>query len=251
MTSWADPAAGQLGDGRRPSSSAWPPSAAATSPAHRAWMTRAYALGARRRHPGVHGGLRRSRLRCRRRPHRPDDGSGLGHQPRRRRVGHPPSHRSKHQACPDGVGRCVMTSRPPDGAASYELRVGGHLDQHWSTWFDGLTCTHEADGTTTFRGVVTDQSELHGLLAKVRDSASPRLGEGRRGQTTPLMGAWNSNIPRTRDLAGRQRSTGHRGARPRTDRPSRLEQPWLESINRWLTSGASDLDDYRTHVRGT
>ena len=62
-----------------------------------------------------------------------------------------------------------MTSPPPDVASSYELRVRGHLDQHWSTWFDGFTITHEDDGTTTLRGVVTDQSELHGLLAKVRD----------------------------------------------------------------------------------
>jgi hypothetical protein len=50
----------------------------------------------------------------------------------------------------------------------YELRIEGHLDQHWSTWF-GLTLTLESDGTTTLRGVVTDQSELHGVLAKVRD----------------------------------------------------------------------------------
>ena len=51
----------------------------------------------------------------------------------------------------------------------YELRIEGHLDRHWSAWFGGLDLTHDADGTTTLRGVVTDQSELHGLLAKVRD----------------------------------------------------------------------------------
>jgi len=62
-----------------------------------------------------------------------------------------------------------MTPRGPDAAASYELRIGGHLDPHWSTWFDGFTLTHEDDGTSTLRGVVRDQSELHGLLAKVRD----------------------------------------------------------------------------------
>ena len=66
-------------------------------------------------------------------------------------------------------GRFVMTPRRPDAAASYELRIGGHLDQHWSTWFDGFTLTHEDDGTTTLRGVVRDQSELHGLLAKIRN----------------------------------------------------------------------------------
>lgn len=51
----------------------------------------------------------------------------------------------------------------------YELRIEGHLDQHWSSWFGSLTLTHEGDGTTTLRGVVTDQSELHGVLAKIRD----------------------------------------------------------------------------------
>lgn len=50
----------------------------------------------------------------------------------------------------------------------YELRIEGHLDQYWSTWF-GLALTHETNGTTTLRGAVADQSELHGLLAKIRD----------------------------------------------------------------------------------
>lgn len=61
-----------------------------------------------------------------------------------------------------------MISPPPDVAA-YELRVHGHLDQHWSAWFDGFTLTHQDDGTTLLRGAVRDQAELHGLLAKVRD----------------------------------------------------------------------------------
>ena len=51
----------------------------------------------------------------------------------------------------------------------YELRIEGHLDPHWSAWFGGLTVIPEKDGTTTLRGVVSDQAELHGLLAKVRD----------------------------------------------------------------------------------
>ena len=62
-----------------------------------------------------------------------------------------------------------MTARGPDAATSYELRIGGHLDQHWATWFDGFTFIHGDNGTTTLRGVVRDQSELHGLLARVRD----------------------------------------------------------------------------------
>ena len=59
--------------------------------------------------------------------------------------------------------------------SSYELRVEGHLDEHWSAWFDGLVMTHHDDGTTTFRGAVTDQAELHGLLARVRDLGATLL----------------------------------------------------------------------------
>lgn len=52
---------------------------------------------------------------------------------------------------------------------SYQLRVLGHLDAHWSGWFGDLTLTQEDDGTTTLAGEVTDQAELHGLLMKIRD----------------------------------------------------------------------------------
>ena len=36
--------------------------------------------------------------------------------------------------------------------ARYALRVDGHLDDHWSAWFDDLTLTRESDGTTTCVG---------------------------------------------------------------------------------------------------
>jgi hypothetical protein len=63
-----------------------------------------------------------------------------------------------------------VSRRPgPQASAHYELRVEGQLDEHWSTWFGGLTLRHEEDGTTSLRGPVTDQAELHGLLATVRD----------------------------------------------------------------------------------
>jgi hypothetical protein len=51
----------------------------------------------------------------------------------------------------------------------YEVRVEGHLDGHWSGFLGGLALSHEEDGTTILRRVVTDQSELHGLLGMVRD----------------------------------------------------------------------------------
>lgn len=58
---------------------------------------------------------------------------------------------------------------------SYELRIAGHLDERWSAWFGGLTLTHTDEGTTILRGPVTDQAELHGLLAKVRDLGATLL----------------------------------------------------------------------------
>jgi hypothetical protein len=55
----------------------------------------------------------------------------------------------------------------------YEIRVKGHLDSRWVAWFDGLTLTHEGDGTTLIHGPVADQAALHGLLQKVRDVGLP------------------------------------------------------------------------------
>jgi hypothetical protein len=63
-----------------------------------------------------------------------------------------------------------MNQRPgPYAPAHYELRIEGHLDEHWSAWFGGLTIIGHDDGTTTLLGAVTDQAELHGLLTKLRD----------------------------------------------------------------------------------
>lgn len=51
----------------------------------------------------------------------------------------------------------------------YVITVRGHLYDHWSAWFDGLTITNGPDGETTLEGPVVDQAALHGLLAKIRD----------------------------------------------------------------------------------
>lgn len=53
--------------------------------------------------------------------------------------------------------------------ALYQLRVDGHLDARWSARFDDLALGLEADGTTILTGLLQDQSQLHGLLAKIRD----------------------------------------------------------------------------------
>ncbi|WP_316568891.1 hypothetical protein [Neobacillus sp. YIM B06451] len=51
----------------------------------------------------------------------------------------------------------------------YEIRLKGHLDSRWSHKFEGMSFTHKTDGTTVLSGPLADQSELHGLLRKLRD----------------------------------------------------------------------------------
>jgi hypothetical protein len=58
---------------------------------------------------------------------------------------------------------------------SYEIRLKGHLEPRWADWFDGLTLTRCSDGTTVIRGLVVDQSALHGLLQRVRDLGLPLI----------------------------------------------------------------------------
>ena len=67
---------------------------------------------------------------------------------------------------------------------TYEIRIQGHLDQHWSAWFNGLTISYDADGTTVLRGPLVDEAALHGVLSKVRDLALPLLAV-KREQADP------------------------------------------------------------------
>jgi hypothetical protein len=124
----------------------------------------------------------------------------------------PPGGRTK---APDhGRGRAVSTP------THYELCLAGHLDEHWSAWLGGLTLTRETDGTTTLRGIVTDQAELHGLLAKVRDlgatliSINPTDAPHPGAATTPSTPA---------NLIARPTSPAHPTAGPR--QPTR-SNPW-------------------------
>ena len=62
-----------------------------------------------------------------------------------------------------------------DDPGRYEIRLKGHLDTRWATWFDGLTLTRGSDGTTILQGPVADQAALYGLLQKTRDLGLPLL----------------------------------------------------------------------------
>lgn len=73
----------------------------------------------------------------------------------------------------------MATQRDPqaesDQPTVYQIRLKGHLGRQWTTWFEGLTITHERNGETLLTGAVVDQAALHGLLRKVRDIGMPLL----------------------------------------------------------------------------
>ncbi|HLE52499.1 MAG TPA: hypothetical protein VI755_10580 [Anaerolineales bacterium] len=50
-----------------------------------------------------------------------------------------------------------------------EIRVGEHIDEHWSEWFNGFKIVYTATDETILIGDIEDKSELYGLIAKLRD----------------------------------------------------------------------------------
>lgn len=62
--------------------------------------------------------------------------------------------------------RATWTAR---GGGVYELVVQEELDPSWSEWFDGFAIAVSENRGTKIVGFVTDQTALHGLLAKIRN----------------------------------------------------------------------------------
>lgn len=68
-----------------------------------------------------------------------------------------------------GRARAGSLGRSGDGPATYEIRVAGHLDDHWSATLGDLTLARLPDGTTSLAGPVVDQAQLHSVLTRLRD----------------------------------------------------------------------------------
>jgi len=70
-------------------------------------------------------------------------------------------------------------------ALTYEFRVEGHLDDHWSAWLGELTITRHHDGTSTLTGPVADQAQLHGSRAHPDEELSSTFRTERMRLTDP------------------------------------------------------------------
>lgn len=66
-------------------------------------------------------------------------------------------------------------------ADTYRIQVQGHLPDRWSDSFGSLAIQRQEDGTTLLVGPVTDQAELHGLLARIRDLGIPLVSVNQGG----------------------------------------------------------------------
>ena len=51
----------------------------------------------------------------------------------------------------------------------YDIRVEGHLLDHWSQWFGGLAICKQPNGETILSGVLVDQAALLGVLSRIHD----------------------------------------------------------------------------------
>ena len=137
--------------------------------------------------------------------------------------------------------RPAATTTAP--ASMYQIRLAGHLDEHWSAWLDGFSLTRGDDGTTVIAGPVADQAQLHGVLARVRDLGVPLLSlttgcTGPRAETTA-----HAIQPTLAPVLRTERLTLRAGTAADADATWAYRQ--LEPVGEWLTQIPADLDAYR------
>jgi RimJ/RimL family protein N-acetyltransferase len=142
----------------------------------------------------------------------------------------------------------MSTARHVQVPAHYELRVVGHLDPRWSSWFDGLVVTHEPGGTTSLRGLVSDQAALHGLLARVRDLGAPLVSLTAGDTAVPApANCQDELVGSPLDAIAWPVHTERLMLRPAT--PADLEATWrfrrLDEVSRWLTRAPRSIEDHR------
>ena len=56
-----------------------------------------------------------------------------------------------------------------DGRTTYRIDVAGHLDSHWSDWLGDVALVRNDDATTTLTVRISDQAQLYGVVAGIRD----------------------------------------------------------------------------------
>ena len=134
---------------------------------------------------------------------------------------------------------------------SYELRVEGHLDHHWSEVLAGLAITHQPDGASTLTGPITDQAQLHGVLTGLQNIGATLLALHTIDSTQPASRqAGPTDVPpaqRALVALDWPRRTSRLTLRPA--RAFDAQPTWafrrLEEVGQWLTEIPADFETYR------
>jgi len=61
-----------------------------------------------------------------------------------------------------------------DPSPVYEIHLGGHLDERYRRWFEGLELQLLPNGDTRLNGAL-DPAALHGILSRIRDFNLPLI----------------------------------------------------------------------------
>jgi len=57
----------------------------------------------------------------------------------------------------------------------FEIKIDGHLSDHRTRSFEGLQVTYLTNGETLISGEIKDQSQLFGILIRIRDMGIPLM----------------------------------------------------------------------------
>jgi RimJ/RimL family protein N-acetyltransferase len=131
---------------------------------------------------------------------------------------------------------------------AYEIRVDGHLDEHWAPWIGDASAVRNGDGTTTFVAAVDDRAEVHGILAGLRDIGATLLSLRAVDPSDPRPVAEPDQPPTTPQPALRHPlSTARLTLRPAT--PDDADVTWryrrLPVVNEWITGTPAAFVEYR------
>jgi RimJ/RimL family protein N-acetyltransferase len=132
------------------------------------------------------------------------------------------------------------TTAATPSTTTYEVRVTGHLDDHWATWLDQSTLVRQDDGTTVLTGSLSDQAQLHGVLARIRDLGAPLVSLSTLDSPAPTAP--------TAPMLSRPLFTDRLTLRPagEGDTAATWRYRRLASVAEWLTELPTDLETYRT-----
>ena len=159
-----------------------------------------------------------------------------------------------------------MTTSPPSDTAegltwpagTYQVKVAGHLDDHWADWLGGHTLTRNDDASTTLTIATVDQTQLHGVLGRIRDIGVNLLAlhtiDDRPANRPAQVTDGHDTMPHGRAEPGirpnaleRTLRTQRLTLRPATENDA--EATWarrrLDSVNERLTGVPGTLEEYQ------